>query len=172
MRRSFQTTMMVALIFLFSLPAFAQPANMDLEALSKIPMFDPFIKMYETDCAVCHGEDLQGAPLGTPLVGIELRHGDTVEEIAKNIADGFPDSGMPGWSETKNQDQIWNLALYVAEQRQGTTILDKRDKIPLEIPDGVIQSEKHVFRIETIASGLDPMPFAIAPLPDGGFILS
>ena len=101
--------------------AVAQPANIDLDKLADIPMFDPFIKLYETECAVCHGDELEGAPLGTPLVGIELRHGDSVEEIAKSIADGFPDTGMPGWSETKTADQIWNIALYVAEQRQGTT---------------------------------------------------
>ncbi len=172
MSRFSRLTTLIGMSLVIGFPALAQPADMDMEALSKIPMFDPFIKMYETDCAVCHGEDLQGAPLGTPLVGIDLRHGDSVEEIAKNIADGFPDTGMPGWSETKNKDQIWNLALYVAEQRQGTTILDKRNEIPLEIPDGAVHSEKHSFLIETIATDLDPMPFSIAPLPDGQFLLS
>ncbi len=176
MARLLRQTRWVLICLTTSLPALAQPAGLpdeiDFEALSKMPIFDPFVNMYNTECAVCHGEDLQGAPLGTPLVGIELRHGDTVKEIAKSIADGFPRTGMPGWSETKNQDQIWNLALYVAEQRQGTTILDKRNDIPLEIPAGVIESERHAFIIKTIATGLDPMPFSIAPLPDGSFLLS
>ncbi|MBT8445366.1 MAG: PQQ-dependent sugar dehydrogenase, partial [Gammaproteobacteria bacterium] len=52
------------------------------------------------------------------------------------------------------------------------TILDKRDNIPLTIPDGTIESEQHGFRIETIATGLDKMPFSIAPLPDGRLLLS
>jgi len=148
------------------------PAKVDWEKLSKIPMRDGFIKQFNEQCAVCHGEDLQGAALGTPLVGIDLRHGDTVKDIAKSIAGGFAETGMPAWSETLNESQIWNLALYVAEQRQGTTILDKRADIPLNIPAGTVTSERHAFRIEKIAGGLDPMPFSIAPLPDGRILLS
>jgi cytochrome c553 len=148
------------------------PSKVDWEALSKIPMRDGFIRQFNEDCAVCHGEDLRGAMLGTPLVGVALRHGDSVREIAQSIANGFPDRGMPAWTETLDDDKIWNLALYVAEQRQGTTILDKRDDIPLEIPTGTIVTERESFRIETVASGLDPMPFSIAPLPDGGFLLT
>jgi len=148
------------------------PAKVDWDKLSKIPMRDGFIKQFNDKCAVCHGEDLGGATLGTPLVGVDLRHGDSVEEIARSIADGFPGTEMPAWSETLNERQIWNLALYVAEQRQGTTILDKRDNIPLAIPEGTIESERHAFRIEKIVDGLDPMPFSIAPLPDGRILLS
>ena len=162
-------------LLLISQKAVAQgfdPAKVDWEALSKIPMRDGFIKQFNEQCAVCHGEDLHGAPLGTPLVGINLRHGDSVKEIARSIAAGFPKTGMPAWSATLNESQIWNLALYVAEQRQGTTILDKRADIPLAVPAGPIASERHTFRIEKIADGLDPMPFSIAPLPDGRILLS
>ncbi|MFQ5635792.1 MAG: PQQ-dependent sugar dehydrogenase [Gammaproteobacteria bacterium] len=148
------------------------PAKVDWEALARIPMRDGFIEQFNEQCAVCHGEDLRGAALGPPLVGVELRHGDTVREIAASIAGGFAETGMPAWSETLSRDRIWNLALYVAEQRQGTTILDKGDKIPLVIPDGIVTSERHDFRIEKIADGLDPMPFSIAPLPDGRILLS
>jgi glucose/arabinose dehydrogenase len=148
------------------------PSKVDWEALSKIPMRDGFIKEFNDQCAVCHGEDLRGAPLGTPLVGVDLRHGHSVQEIASSIAGGFPTTGMPAWSATLNESQIWNLALYIAEQRQGTTILDKRADIPLAMPAGTISSERHAFRIEKIADGLDAMPFSIAPLPDGRILLS
>lgn len=172
--------MVRALILAVAVLAFAaqgmaqgfDPAKVDWEKLSKIPMRDGFIKQYNDNCAVCHGEDLRGAPLGTPLVGMDLRHGDSVEQIAASISSGFPETGMPAWSETLDERKIWNLALYVAEQRQGTTILDKRDNIPLEIPAGVVSTEEHAFRIETIATGLDPMPFSIEPLPDGRILLS
>lgn len=148
------------------------PAKVDWDKLSKIPMRDGFIRQFNERCAACHGEDLRGAPLGTPLVGIDLRHGDSVREIATSIAGGFPESGMPEWSATLNERQIWNMALYVAEQRQGTTILDKRANIPLAIPAGTITSQRHAFRIEEVAAGLDPMPFSIAPLPDGRILVS
>jgi glucose/arabinose dehydrogenase len=148
------------------------PAKVDWEKLSKIPMRDGFIKQFEINCASCHGDDLQGLTLGPPLVGVELRHGDSVQEIADSIATGFPQDGMPGWSATMKESQIWNLALYVAEQRQGTTILDKRDAIKVEIPAKSVRTEKHSFKIEVIAEGLDAMPFAIAPLPDGRILLT
>lgn len=148
------------------------PSKVDWEKLSKIPMRDGFIKQFNENCAACHGEDLQGETLGPALVGIDLKYGDTVEQIAASIANGSAAAGMPAWSETMTEDQIWNLALYVAEQRQGTTILDKRDNIPLVIPDGTVVSEKHSFHIETVAAGLDAMPFSIAPLPDGRILLS
>ena len=148
------------------------PGKVDWEALSKIPMKDGFIRQFNDQCAACHGEDLRGTPLGTPLVGTDLRYGSSVQEIARSIAVGSPEKGMPAWSETLKAAQIWNLALYVAEQRQGTTILDKRAGIPLVIPAGRIRSERHAFRIEVVAEGLDPMPFSIAPLPDGRLLLA
>lgn len=147
-------------------------SKVDWEKLSKIPMRDGFIKQFNENCGACHGEDLQGAPLGTPLVGLDLRYGETVKEIASSIATGFPATGMPAWSETMNESQIWNLALYVAEQRQGTTILKKNDDIAVVMPVGKIDSERHSFRIETVAEGLDAMPFSIEPLPDGRILLS
>ncbi|MCP4000788.1 MAG: c-type cytochrome [Gammaproteobacteria bacterium] len=169
------TALILSVLFITSSLVMAQgfdPAKVDWEKLSKIPMRDSFIKKFNKNCAGCHGEDLQGAAQGTPLVGVGLSKGDTVTQIAASIANGSPQQGMPAWSETLNESQIWNLALYVAEQRQGTTILDKRNNIPLVLPDGVVTTEKQAFRIEQVATGLDPMPFSIAPLPDGRILLS
>ena len=170
------TRSLTCLCLLICVTAIAQDfdsmSDEQLERLSKLPMLDRFVQLYNKQCAVCHGEDLLGAPLGTPLVGVELRHGDSVAEITESIAGGFPESGMPAWSETLSADWIHNLALYVAEQRQGTTIVDKRANIPLRIPDGVVETERHAFRVKTIATGLHPMPFSIAALPNGRFLLT
>ena len=139
-------------------PGGGPPDGFDLEALSQMPLVDGFIRQFNEQCAVCHGEDLFGATLGTPLVGIELRHGDSVPELVESIRDGFPETGMPGWKDVLSETEIYNLALYVAEQRQGTTIEDKRESIPLVLPEGTVQSELHGFRIEQVATGLDPRP--------------
>ena len=155
---------LLGLMSLLALPASTasaqgfDPAKVDWAALSKIPMKDGFIKAFNDQCAACHGEDLRGTPLGTPLVGRALTHGDTVEELARSIAAGFPAAGMPAWAETLGEAQIWNLALYVAEQRQGTTILDKRADIPLELPAGTIRSARAAFRVERAASMPCPSP--------------
>lgn len=148
------------------------PATVDWEKIGKIPMKDMFIKKYIKNCAGCHGEDLRGLTLGPPLVGADLKYGDTVKEIEASIANGIPGTEMPAWKETLAEKDVYNLALYVAEQRQGTTILDKNDNIQINIPEGVVKTEAASFSVEVVATGIDALPFAIAALPDGGFLLS
>ncbi len=168
----------LALAIVLLLPATAanaqafDPAKVDWEKLSKIPMRDLFIRQFNKDCAGCHGADLRGLTLGPALVGVELKNGDSVKQIARSIAEGSPGTEMPAWSATLNENQIWNLALYIAEQRQGTTILDKRDGIEVQLPEGAVQSELHAFAIDLIAEGLDAMPFGIEALPDGRLLLT
>jgi len=148
------------------------PAGVDWEKLGQIEMKDGFIRQYNQNCAGCHGEDLRGLTLGPALVGVNLKHGNSVEDIAAVIANGVPGTEMPAWKDTLRDTKIWNMALYVAEQRQGTTILDKNDKIDVALPEAPVQSERHDFVVETIAEGLDAMPFGIAPLPDGRILLT
>jgi glucose/arabinose dehydrogenase len=133
---------------------------------------DPIGPVYAENCAVCHGESLEGAPLGTPLVGGELRHGDSADAIAKSIAEGFATTGMPAWSQTLDENQIRGLAILISEKRAALGRSDFKTDLPLVIPAGVIESERHAFRLESVASGLDPLPFSIAPLPDGRFLLT
>ena len=133
---------------------------------------DLVARLYQRECAVCHGEALQGAPQGTALRGAELLHGDSIDEIAGSTAKGFPDRGMPGFSATLSDQQIRALALYISEQRQGTNLEDFRYNAPLEIPAGAIESEHHDFVVETVIDGIDPLPFSIEPLPDGGLLLT
>lgn len=133
---------------------------------------DLVARLYRKECAVCHGQDLQGAPQGTALKGADLLHGDSVAEIARSTAEGFSERGMPGFSPALNDEQIWALALYISEQRQGIDLEDFRYNAPLEIPTGIVESEHHGFAIETVIDGLDPLPFSIEPLPGGGLLLS
>ena len=133
---------------------------------------DLVARLYQRECAVCHGEALQGAPQGTALRGAELLHGDSIDDIAKSTAEGFSERGMPGFSPALSDQQIWAVALYISEQRQGTDLEDFRYDAPLEIPSGIIESERHDFVVETVIDGLDPLPFSIEPLPDGRLLLT
>ena len=157
--------------------AVAQPADappiFDLRDLN-MPEAPPDViaRLYQRECAVCHGEALQGAPQGTALIGADLLHGNSVDDIARSTAKGFSERGMPAFSAALSDEQIWALALYISEQRQGTNLEDFRYNAPLEIPSGVIESERHDFAIETVMDGLDPLPFSIEPLPDGRLLLS
>ena len=132
---------------------------------------EPLAVAYGENCGVCHGENMEGTGQGTPLVGVAFRHGETVEEIAASIANGFPAQGMPGWSDILPETEIRKLAIYISERRSDLG-RDFRVGMALEIPEGTLHSALHDFRIETFAEGLDPWPFSIAPLPDGAFLVT
>jgi len=131
-----------------------------------------FARVFVENCAVCHGEQLEGAAQGTPLAGADLLHGDSMEALIASIADGYPDKGMPAWSETFSEQEIKSLALFVSEARGGFLYSDFRIDNRLTLPTEAIVSEKHVFRIEPVIDGLDPLPYSIAPLPDGSLLLT
>jgi aldose sugar dehydrogenase len=137
------------------------------------PPSDPFgIAAYKGSCAVCHGANLEGAAQGTPLAGVPLKHGDSVDRIAKSIADGIPQSAMPQWSKTLDATQIRRLALYIAERRSDLSYTDFKVAAPPAVPTENIHTEVQTFRIETFASGLNALPYSIAPLPDGSLLLT
>jgi glucose/arabinose dehydrogenase len=133
---------------------------------------DPFVAPYVESCSVCHGASLEGAAQGPALVGVELKHGDSIEELTKSIAEGFPQTGMPRWSATLDDVRIRRLAIYISERRSDLAYTDFKIAHAPPIPEGTVQSEEEKFRIETVAAGLDPLPYSIAPLPDGQILLT
>ncbi|MEL6686826.1 MAG: c-type cytochrome [Pseudomonadota bacterium] len=73
---------------------------------------------YAEHCVSCHGRDLEGAA-GVNLVDSVWRHGETVDEIAQNIAVGFTEGGMPGFAELLSEKDIDSLARYILSKREG-----------------------------------------------------
>jgi glucose/arabinose dehydrogenase len=133
---------------------------------------DPFTASYAELCAVCHGANLEGAAQGTALVGAGLRHGDSVDQLAAGIEKGYPQSGMPGWAGKLSDVQIRRMALFIAEKRSGLGYSDFKVEAPPAIPEGIVRSEVHSFRVESVATGIDRLPYSIAPLPDGRILLT
>ena len=138
-------------------------------ALAQQPAFEP---LYSQACSSCHGEGLEGSPTGAALDGPVLKHGDSIDAIAASIAEGFPETGMQPFSDSLDGAQIRGLAIMLAERRSQLSYADFKVTAPLEIPEGTLSSEAHSFRIETVATGLDPFPFSIAPLPDGSILVT
>jgi glucose/arabinose dehydrogenase len=159
-RNALRVAALLAAVMLHAHPATAQAPQ------------DPFVVVYRQSCSVCHGENLEGAAQGTPLVGADLRHGGSIAQITKSIADGFPDTGMPKWSDTLDEVQLQRLAIFISEKRSELGYTDFKIAAPPVVPEGSVESEQHAFRIEKVVGGLDPLPYSIAPLPDGRILLS
>ncbi len=136
------------------------------------PPADPFADPYKEACAVCHGANMEGTAQGVPLAGVALRHGDSVDAIAKSIADGFPQGRMPAFSTTMDAVKIRRLATFIGEKRADLSYADFRIAAPPAVPADVIRSEVQAFRVETVATGLAALPYSIAPLPDGRILLA
>ncbi len=79
---------------------------------------------------------------------------------------------MPAWSETLDADTIRRLAIFIGEQRASLSYADFNVAAPPAIPTGTVASEEHDFRVEIVAEGIDPLPYSIAPLPDGRMLVT
>ncbi len=160
------------LLLLAGLAAGAEASRDDVK-----PPADPLAvvsNLFNANCATCHGEQLQGAAQGVPLVGGELKRGDSISALIGSIAQGSPDKGMPVWSKTLDAAQIRALAIYVSEKRAGFTQDDQMFRVadPLVIPAGAVKSEQAAFRVETVVDNLDPLPYSMAFLPDGRMLVT
>ena len=68
-----------------------------LIALSALAQSPEGQRLFVANCSTCHGADAKGAR-GPDLTSGALRHGSSVTEIAKNIVDGIPGTGMPAFA--------------------------------------------------------------------------
>lgn len=128
--------------------------------------------LYQASCAVCHGEQMQGSPQGSALVGAQLRHGASVDQLIASIGEGYPDQGMPQWGTVLDAEQLKSLAMWIVESRDGLRYEGFNLNSELELPASPIQSQKHTFSVELVIDGLDALPYSIAPLPDGSVLLT
>lgn len=71
-------------------------------------------KLYQANCAACHGAKMEGA-VGPTLGQHAWIHGEpTKANLIKVISKGVPDKNMPAWSPALNSAQIALLADYIA----------------------------------------------------------
>ena len=61
-----------------------------------------FSTSYVEYCASCHGESLEGSGIGPALVGRDLKHGETVEELKKTRRSPL----MRMWDDQRNPQRF------------------------------------------------------------------
>jgi len=91
-------------------------ANRNPYAVVRIPRRDARdiaagAKLFQTQCASCHGADANGGPGAPPLLQTEFKHGDSEWALYRTIRYGVPRTAMMphplGWS------QLWQIVAYI-----------------------------------------------------------
>jgi glucose/arabinose dehydrogenase len=119
-------------------------------------------KIYAEICANCHGAQLEGGQAPS-MLDDQWSSGDGSDAaLARIISDGALDKGMPAFHTLMTDADVRAMVIFIREQRASY----QRRRATKEIPGGVITSQKHSFRVETVAEGL-VTPWSIAFLPDG-----
>jgi mono/diheme cytochrome c family protein len=79
-------------------------------------------KLYDTQCATCHGETGKGdgkmaasmnPPKPSDLTDASWKHGSTDGEIFTLIRDGSKGTGMRAYAARMKPDDIWNVVNYL-----------------------------------------------------------
>ncbi|NKB99309.1 MAG: hypothetical protein GKR90_12560 [Pseudomonadales bacterium] len=133
---------------------------------------DIYAPLYVDNCGSCHGGEMEGTSQSIALIGTKLAGGDTVAELQESIRRGHPQLGVPAFAADLTDVEVKGLAIYIGERRLGQRFTDFRFDSEVNVPDDIQVSEEHNFRIETVATELDPLIFSIEPLPDGSLIVS
>lgn len=124
--------------------------------------------IYGSLCANCHGPTLQGGQ-GPSLVDAEWKHGNTDADIARVIREGVEGTPMQSFRAALTDLQIRAMVIHVREAQERAR-LGQLPPAALPLP-ARIESERHAFRTEVLADGLDT-PWGIEFLPDGALLVS
>jgi len=122
---------------------------------------------FNMNCATCHGTDLSGGRAPS-LFNQSLLRELTDEDIRQTVLNGIPTAGMPTFEGILDDSEIWLLVSYM--RNEAGDLAERPVFVPS--PDGhVVNSEKHDFRIEVLATGLD-VPWGLTFLPDGRMLIT
>jgi glucose/arabinose dehydrogenase len=128
---------------------------------------------YAKHCAVCHGREARGGQ-GPSLVRTAYAHGVDDASVARTIREGFPEGGMPAFGAALSEPQVAGVVAFLRKKRAEAPP-STRPTVPLAyqplgVPKGVVKTELHDFRVETVAKVGEPYSFAF--LPDGRILIT
>jgi aldose sugar dehydrogenase len=117
--------------------------------------------LFKQYCTSCHGAD------ASVFVDRAWKHGNSKPELIKSIVAGYPDLGMPSWGATFKQEQINELADYIATAIEYRKSFDfKKEKI-----SNIFTDASQSIKLDTIAKGIK-CPWGMAFLPNGDMLFT
>lgn len=126
--------------------------------------------VYTTLCANCHGPAMAGGVAPSLLDDVWTR-GGTDADLVRSIRDGWPASGMPAFKGALAEPDIRAMVIYIRETRaRARAGLIPFNAVGAPMPPR-LSSERHAFKIETVADGLDT-PWGLDFLPDGRLLVT
>ena len=119
---------------------------------------------YTNHCGGCHGQKFES------FIEREWLYGNTSAEIASSIELGYDGNGMPSYKALFTSQEIKDLADYILQEIDGKT----QESIQQDNPNlsGIITSDNLNFRLETITDQISGVPWGVAQLPNGDFLVT
>lgn len=144
----------------------AAPASVALvQRSSNIP------RLYEDNCAKCHGAAGEGGGGGTKSLNTEEKFDQKWDKpFFDAIKHGVPDMGMEAYS-TLSDPEIWALVVHIRELQAKALRAKNGSPRP---QNGVYRSQHHDYRVETVVDGDQRLrtPWGIDWLPDGKMLVT
>ncbi len=126
-------------------------------------------KLFEQNCAGCHGADLKGGQTDSLLDDV-WKHGNGDDEtLFRIIRDGDEPNGMPPMKGDLNDAEIRALVVFIREKATEAKHAQTHFTKPGE--DQIVKSREHRFRLKTVVDGLST-PWSLAWLPDGRMLVT
>ena len=89
--------------------------GMALQALAQDDEPREVSGLYAETCANCHGAQLQGSRAGSLIDDTWMFGGDDAS-VARSIAEGRPDVGMPPFGSSLSEQEIRALVVFIREK--------------------------------------------------------
>lgn len=122
--------------------------------------------IYKTNCAVCHGANLEGA-IGSALNDDNWKYAQDDDARAKVIREGIANTEMPAWDDKLSAEDIRLLVIFMHEQRQLANAEASLKKT--QGNNGVFVTEDYSFTLEKIATAKGPL-WSMDFMPDGSIL--
>lgn len=117
---------------------------------------------YKSYCAGCHGEKMDA------FVDRQWKHGKTKEDLFKAIKYGYPDGGMPAYTATFKDEEVYALADYILN---GIKNRERYDFEKTTVKENLFTSEQQNIVLDTIARGAKSF-WGMAFLPNGEMLVT